>query len=222
MGLFLGILLALLACVGGGAWFFLHRMRPERVGKALSEALAQSLGLSPSVTLRDWVVVEEKKPLAELALVSRDADVSRRIESVRLRSKAELSLRAAFRIKAGFDLRDPDTRFALDPGLRKAYFSLPLPRVLSADMIRYEVLADREGWWNRIGEAEKAQAMRDLRTEALAEAMRAGLLRECESRMEEELAEVSRRTGIEVAVSYRGSLANADSLKASSNSPMLP
>lgn len=222
MGQILGILLALLFCAGGGAWFFLDRMRPERVGKALSEALVQSLGLSPSVTLRDWVVVEEKKPLAELALVSRDADVSHRIESVRLRSKAELSLRAVFRIKAGFDLRDPDTRFALDPGLRKAYFDLPLPRVLSAEMIRYEVLADREGWWNRIDEAEKAQAMADLRTKALAEAMRAGLLRECESRLEEEVAGVSRRTGIEVAVRYRGSLAKADSLKASSNSPMLP
>ncbi|MBW8889684.1 MAG: DUF4230 domain-containing protein [Fibrobacteres bacterium] len=212
----------MLLCAGGGAWYFLDRIRPEKVGRALSEALAQSLGLSPSVTLRDWVVVEEKKPLAELALVSRDADVSHRIESVRLRSKAELSLRAVFRIKAGFDLRDPDTRFALEPGLRKAYFELPLPRVLSADMIRYEVLTDREGWWNRIGEAEKSQAMADLRTEALAETMRAGLLRECESRLEEELAGVSRRTGVEIAVRYRGSLANADSLKASSNSPMLP
>ena len=197
-------------------------MRPERVGRALSEALVQSLGISPSVTLRDWVVVAEKKPIAELALVSRDADVSHRIESVRLRSKAELSLRAVFRVKAGFDLRDPDTRLSLDPGLRKADFTLPLPRVLSADMIRYEVLEDREGWWNRIDEAEKAQAMRDLRTEALAEAMRAGLLRECESRLEAELAEVSRRTGIAVAVRYRGSLAKGDSLKTSSNSPTLP
>jgi hypothetical protein len=211
-----------LICAVGGAWFILDRMRPEKIGKALSEALVQSLGLSPSVTLHNWVVVKEKKPLAELALVSRDADVSQRIESVRLRSKAELSLRAVFRVKAGFDLRDPDTRLALDPLLRKAYFDLPLPQVLSADMIRYEVLADREGWWNRIGEAEKSQAMADLRTEALAEAMRAGLLRECEGRLETELAGVSRRTGIEVVVRYRGSLAKADSLKASSNSPMLP
>jgi hypothetical protein len=221
-GVILGILLVLLFCAGGGVWFFLERMRPERVAKALSQAFAQTLGLSPSITLRDWVVVEEKKPIAELALVSRDADVSHRIESVRLRSKAELSLRAVFRVKAGFDLRDPDTRLSLDPRLRKADFALPLPRILSADMISYEVLADREGLWNRIDEAEKAQAMRDMRTEALAEAMHAGLLRECESRLEAELAEVSRRTGIEVAVRYRGSLAKADSLKASSNSPMLP
>jgi hypothetical protein len=221
VGLFLGIILALL-CAGGGIWFFLDRMRPERVGRALSEALIQSLGLSPSITVRDRVVVGEKKPLAELALVSRDADVSHRIESVRLSSKAELSLHAVFRIKAGFDLRDPETRLSLDPRLRKADFALPLPHVLSADMIRYEVLKDREGWWNRIGEAEKSQAMRDLRTEALAEAMRAGLLRDCESRLEEELAAVSRRTGIEVAVRYPRSLEKADSLKASSNSPMLP
>jgi hypothetical protein len=170
--------------------------------------------------MRDWVVVEEKKPIAEVALVSRDADVSRRIESVRLRSKAELSLRAVFRIKAGFDLRDPETRLSLDPGLHKASFDLPYPRVLSVEMIRYEVLADRDGWWNRIGEEEKTQAMRDLRTEATAESVRAGLLRECERRLEEELAKVSARTGIEVAVRYN--LPKADSLKASSNSPILP
>jgi hypothetical protein len=195
-----------LFCVAGGAFYLFHRLQPlmeKRAGRALSDALFQSLGLSPSVRLREWVVVEEKRPIAELALVSRDADVSRRIESVRLRSKAELSLRAVFRVKAGFDLRDPETRLSLDPGLRKASFDIPYPRILSVEMVRYEVLADRDGWWNRIAEEEKAQAMRDLRTDATEEAVRAGLLRECERRLEEELAKVSAKTGIQVIVNYR-------------------
>lgn len=189
--------------MAGGAVFLFHRLQPEKAARALSNALFQSFGLSPSVRLREWVVVEEKKPIAELALVSRDADASRRIESVRLRSKAELSLRAVFRVKAGFDLRDPETRLSLDPGLHKASLDLPYPRVLSVEMIRYEVLADKEGWWNRISEEEKTQAMRDLQTDATAEAVRAGLLRDCEKRLEDELAKVSAKTGIQVIVNYR-------------------
>ena len=177
--------------------------RPGEIARALSEALGDKLGLRPAVYVRDYVVVAEKRPIAELALVSRDTDVEHRIESVLLRSKAELALRAAFRVKAGFDLRAADFSLHLDPALKQARLDLPAPKVLSLEMIHYEVLADRSGWWNRISEDEKALAIRDLQARAKLEAIRAGILGDCRQRLDSLLGELSRGTGIKVLARYQ-------------------
>jgi hypothetical protein len=186
-----------------GLWIWTQVPGPEAIGRMLSAALEEKLGARPSVTVRKYVVVEEKKPIAELALVSRLTDVDHRIESVRLRSKAELALRAVFNVKAGFDLRTPPFALDLDPGLKQAHLDLPAPKVLSVEMIRYEVLADRSGWWNRISESEKELAMRDMLADAKLEAIRAGILADCGQRMREYLADVSKRTGVGIALEFR-------------------
>jgi hypothetical protein len=188
--------------VVGALWIRHIVKQPGAIGRLLSAALEETFHARPSVTIRKYVVVEEKKPIAELALVSRQTDVEHRIESVRLKSKAELSLRAVFNVKAGFDLRAARFSLDLDPGLKRATLELPPPKVLSMDMIRYEVLADRSGWWNRISEAERELAMRDMLADAKLEAIRAGILKDCRQRMDEELAGISGRTGVSIRVRY--------------------
>jgi hypothetical protein len=207
-------------------------LQPGAIGRMLSAALEETFHARPSVTIRKYVVVEEKKPIAELALVSRQTDVEHRIESVRLKSKAELSLRAVFNVKAGFDLRAARFSLDLDPDLKRAALELPRPKVLSMDMVRYDVLADRSGWWNRISEAERELAMRDMLADAKLEAIRAGILQDCRQRMEEELAVISKRTGVAIRVRYaiggeagggengvNGDGGEADSLEAVSQPP---
>jgi hypothetical protein len=188
--------------VVGGLWSRHIVKQPGAIGRLLSAALEETFHARPSVTIRKYVVVEEKKPIAELALVSRRTDVEHRIESVRLKSKAELSLRAVFNVKAGFDLRAARFSLDLDPGLQRATLELPPPKVLSMDMVRYEVLADRSGWWNRISEAERELAMRDMLADAKLEAIRAGILKDCRQRMDEELAGISKRTGVAIRIRY--------------------
>ncbi|MEO6096708.1 MAG: DUF4230 domain-containing protein [Fibrobacteria bacterium] len=187
----------------GGLWIRHLVSRPGALGRILSAALEETFHARPSVTIRKYVVVEEKKPIAELALVSRQTDVERRIETVRLKSKAELSLRAVFNVKAGFDLRAARFSLDLDPDLKHAALELPRPKVLSMEMVSYEVLADRSGWWNRISEAERELAMRDMLADAKLEAIRAGILKDCRQRMDEELAGISKRTGVAIRVRYR-------------------
>jgi hypothetical protein len=197
--------------VVGGLWSRHIVKQPGAIGRLLSAALEETFHARPSVTIRKYVVVEEKKPIAELALVSRRTDVEHRIESVRLKSKAELSLRAVFNVKAGFDLRAARFSLDLDPGLQRATLELPPPKVLSMDMVRYEVLADRSGWWNRISEAERELAMRDMLADAKLEAIRAGILKDCRQRMDEELAGISKRTGVAIRIRYL--MGGADSVE---------
>jgi hypothetical protein len=199
--LILGIFCAFAAM--GAIWVRHKLARPGEIGRALSDALGDKLRARPTVYLRNYVVVEEKKPIAELALVSRQTEVEHRIESVLLHSKAELTLRATFNVKAGFDFRGTRLGLILDPGLKKARLELSAPKVLSLEMIRYEVLVDRSGWWNRISESEKELAMRDMQADAKLEAIRAGILRDCRQELEKEMADISRRTGVAIEFRYR-------------------
>ena len=162
----------------------------------------KNCGRSPTIYMNTYVVVEEKKPIAELALVSRMTDVEHRIESVLFRSKAELGLRAVYNVKAGFDLRTVRFAAILDPGLKKARLVLPHPKVLSLEMVRYEVIKDRSGWWNRISESERELAMQRMQADAKLEAIRAGILQECKQELEKGMADVSKRTGVALEFSY--------------------
>jgi len=199
--LILGLVCGFLAA--GGLWAWFKILRPHAIGRLLSQVLEEKLHARPTVSISNYVVVEEKKPIAELALVSRMTDVDHRIESVRLHSKAELALRAVFNVKAGFDLRTAHFDVTLDPGLKKARLDLPPPKVLSNEMIRYEVIADYSGWWNRISESEKELAMRDMQADAKLEAIRAGILKDCREMLEKDAAEISKRTGVAIEYRYR-------------------
>lgn len=198
--LLIGIFGALALAGAFGVW--LLAVRPGMIGRALSAALEEKLHARPTVYIHNYVVVEEKKPIAELALVSRQTDVEHRIESVRLRSKAELTVRATFNVKAGFDFRGSRFDVLLDPGLKKARLELSAPKVLSMEMTHYEVLVDRSGWWNRISESEKELAMRDLQADAKLEAIRAGILGDCRTELEKQTAGIFQRTGVALEFRY--------------------
>ena len=193
------ILGAFLACAAGiGLFIWFTVFHTNAVARMLSDALLEKLHARPAIYLHNYVVVEEKKPIAELALVSRMTDVEHRIESVRLNSKAELSLRAAFDVKAGFDFRTARYEVVLDPGLTWARLDLPSPKVLSVEMTHYEVIVDRSGWWNRISESEKELAMRDLQADAKLEAIRAGILNDCKQALEKDMSDISRNAKVKL------------------------
>lgn len=198
--LLIGAFLALAA--GGVLWLGSGLLRPGVIGRALAQALEEKLRARPTIYMNTYVVVEEKKPIAELALVSRLTDVDHRIESVLFRSKAELALRAVYNVKAGFDLRTARFAVILDPNLKKARLELPPPKVLSMEMVRYEVIRDRSGWWNRISESERELAMQRMQADAKLEAIRAGILQDCRLELEKGMADVSKRTGVALEFRY--------------------
>ena len=186
----------------GAYWIWSNFKGPTAAGKRLSDALEEGLHARPTVYLSQHVVVEEKRPIAELALVSRPTSVEHRMERELLYSKAQLVLRADFNVKAGFDLRSPQFTAHLDSGLKKAGIHLPSPRVLSLEMTRYEVLEDRSGWWSKISNSDRETALRQMQAEAKLEAIRAGLLADCKKEIEQHLSRVSKRAGMVLEYRY--------------------
>ncbi|RYD67728.1 MAG: DUF4230 domain-containing protein, partial [Verrucomicrobiaceae bacterium] len=52
----------------------------------------------------------------------------------------------------------------------------PKPEILSVELIDYEVLSEDSGWLNKVQPADRAQILRELRTQMRKEAEDSGLL----------------------------------------------
>lgn len=198
------VVLAALLMLAGVLWVIDKvRQAPLALAQGLSQAVGEKLHANPRVVIRRTVVVEEKKPIAELAVVSRTTDVEQRMISEQYFSEARLSMRATFNVKAGFDLRSRDFLLELDPDGKHARLELTAPRVLSLELTQYQVLEDKGGWWHKFSESQREMAFRHLQAQAKLEAIRAGILEDCKLEIQKWLASVPSRFGLELEFAYK-------------------
>lgn len=159
------------------------------VGEDLARRLADGLGVTPKITVRSDVLVEQSRDVLELATVERSVRVDHAYVHTWLASTKELRLRGDFRIKAGFDLSE-GFEIHLDEmpedDAPRITVRLPEPQILSVEMLDLRVEED-EGFWNRIQPAERQQSIRDLQRLARREAQRAGILEQAQAAFERQI-----------------------------------
>ncbi len=195
-------LFAALSLGGLALWKVVNRIDPEAMARRLSQSVGAALHATPTVYVHKRVVVQEKRAIAELALVSRQTAVDHRMQSEKFFSKAGLQMHGSFAVKAGFDLRSQDFALHFDPEKQIARLELPRPRILSLEMTEFTVVEDRSGWWNRVSELDREMALRQMKADAKLEAIEAGILEECKRELEKSLAGVFRETGVQFELSY--------------------
>lgn len=159
------------------------------VGQDLAQRLADNLGVTPKVTVRSDVLVEQSRDVLELTTVERIVRVDHVYVHTWLASTKELRLRGDFRIKAGFDL-SKGFEIEIDeiPGrdVPRVTVHLPDPEILSLEMLDLRVEED-EGIWNRIQPAERQQSIRDLQRIARREAERSGIREQARASFERQI-----------------------------------
>jgi hypothetical protein len=133
------------------------------------------------------VVFEQASPVMELAVVERDMTVERETTATWLGSTKRLRLRAVYRVKAGFDLRQPFSVQVEGTVRRKIKTRLPPARILSAEQVKLEALDLQNGLWNRVQSEELQAELNTLNVEARIKALRAGMPREAETMLAEQL-----------------------------------
>jgi len=133
----------------------------------------------------------------EFATVARQLMVDYAWSHTWLGSTKAIHLRAVFTAKAGVDLREPFTLTIRRSPLR-VDASLPPPKILSMSMDSYDVLQDEDGWWNRISNADRDSAMKQLQATATAQAVSSGMLDEVRSSMEDRIKEIVEKNGATV------------------------
>jgi hypothetical protein len=85
----------------------------------------------------------------------------------------KLIVRGEYQVKGGYRLQD-GVSLRMEDGKPVARF--PKAEILSVELVDFEVLSEDSGWLNKIQPADRAQIIRELRTQMQLEAARSGML----------------------------------------------
>jgi hypothetical protein len=190
----MGILAILLFMGGTYAAYRVLIEIPTKLAHATAEGLRSLLQVTPRVKVNEVVVIEQSSPVLEVATVSRPLLVDHEWVHTWLGSTKTLHVRGTFTAKAGFDLQKPFEVDVSGSPLRVTA-RLPKPQLLSLQMDGFEVLRDESGWWNRLTEADRTNAVTTLQTLARQKAEASGILEEVGRSAEERIRELVERNG---------------------------
>lgn len=185
------------AVVGGGYLLFLRPIeRAVSSTKASVErGLDQVLG---TITNRDTRIVEGRAEITESKEISELSLLEMRMSAVRTIEKTEryfsfplgtkrLIVRGHYKVKAGYRLTN-GVSLRMDQGRAVAHF--PKPNVLSVELLDFEVLSEDSGWLNKVQPEDRAQILRELRTQMRMEATQSGMLTTVEATLRTRLRDL--------------------------------
>jgi hypothetical protein len=199
---YLGICLVLLT-LAGIAWFAL-RSCTESVDHTIDtvrDAFVSVLHVQPQVTVNQQIVLTQTAPIAELAVVTKEELVTigltEHLEVMSMQiplTEKKLTAEAVYRIKAGFDLREPFT-VEIDPTTHAVHAKMPHAIILSVEQIGDLTYHGDDALLNRITDAERAEIVNNLNAAAHAEAEKSNLKEDAESQIEQRLNELIKHNG---------------------------
>ena len=167
-------------------------------------AVKEVLRLDPQIRESTSVVVEGSRDTLEVAFVERTQSTEFRYENIWAGSRKILHVQGRFRIKAGYKLAGGSWFVRLAPDGKGFQVALPAPEVLSCEQEEFQILADDDGWWNKLAADERSMVVNRLRQKAIAEAASGPLFRETENALARRLEEAARRRRLDGAVEIQG------------------
>ena len=195
---FMGIVAVVLFITGIIAAYQLLFVAPKELAHATADGIRSLFQLTPRVTINQTVVIEQNSPILEVATVSRPLFVDHEWSHTWLGSTKTLHVRGAFTAKAGYDLKKP-FEIEIIPSPLSVKARLPDPELLSLQMDSFEVLLDESGWWNRLTEEDRTNAVIALQQVARSKAETSGILEEVRRSAEERIRELVERNGAQVS-----------------------
>ena len=159
----------------------------ERLFESAKHAFGEVMHARPRIVVNERVVLEQESPVLELAVLQREITVERETENTWLDSTKRLRIRGTYRVKAGYDLKQPieaDIN-GLQPQLVRV--QLPRAKVLSVELEKLDMLTLDNGLWNRVQPEEFATEVNSLNLEAQLRARTEGLPAEAEKMLTDQL-----------------------------------
>ena len=209
---YLGISLVL-ATLAAIAWFALRSCTAavDHTVDTVRDAFVSVLRVQPQVTINQRVVLTQTAPIAELAVVTKEELVTIGLtEHLEVMSMAipltekKLTAEAVYRIKAGFDLREPFS-VEIDPATHAVHARMPHAIILSVEQIGDLTYNGDDALLNRITDAERAEVVNNLNGAAHAEAEKSGLKEDAEKQVEERLNQLINHNGQAIVLQWANS-----------------
>jgi hypothetical protein len=148
------------------------------------DAFMEFFHMQPRIRLNENVVLDQTATAPELAIVSRDVEVTRDAMQTWWGSTKTIRMHSVYRVKAGFDLSRK-----LQVQVRESAIAVgvPLAKILSVEPISVNIEELRDGLWNRI---QPSDIERELnRLPEIARAKSASLPEEAEQTFKRLLAQ---------------------------------
>jgi hypothetical protein len=115
--------------------------------RKIRDAFVDLFQLQPKITVNDKVVFDQSKTTLELAVVSRDIEVTRDASQTWLGSIKTIRIHATYRAKAGFDLSQ---KLEVNIAGREVDLKIPKAKILTVEPLSIIVEELRDGLWNKI------------------------------------------------------------------------
>jgi len=192
-----GLALFGLLASGGLVAYLVLVKAPAELAEKTARGIREIFNFTPEVRIDQTIVIEQNVPILEVATVSRDLFISHGWSHTWLGSTKTIEIQGTFTAKAGFDLHEP-FRIDISKYPLRVVAVLPPPRILSLQTNSVRIVRDEDGWWNRVTAEDRASALRDLQTLAMAKARSSGMIEEARHSAEERIREIVRRNGAEV------------------------
>jgi len=187
----ISILAFLLILFGVTVWlvFFYFPRKTLSIAKELAEAVKNTLGLSPQVTINQKVIYKRTNEILELAMIEQDFDVEHETSHTWMRSEKKVTLRGTYRAKIGFDLQkgfniEVHRGSFLRPG--QVVLALPRAEILSVEPLDVQKFKS-SGLINWVTNKDMEAATQELGELALDKATKLDMLEDAERRIENRL-----------------------------------
>ena len=206
---YLGICLVLLtlALITVGLVYSCSNAADRTVNHVVS-AFQQVFNVRPQITVNQRVIFTQTAPIAELAVVTKDEVVMLQFsenfeifsQPVPLTEK-KLTAQATFRLKAGFDLREPFS-VEVDPQTHAIRATMPHAKILSVEQVGDLSFQGEDSVLNRISDDERAHLLNNLEAAARNEAEASGLKADAEKQVQDRLQEIFQHNGERVEMKW--------------------
>ena len=174
------------------------------------DAFGQVLQLQPQITLNQRVVLTQTAPIAELAVVTKEELVTIGLDEhlavlsfqIPLTEK-KLTAEATYRIKAGFDLREPFS-VDIDPATHELHATMPHAKILSVEQVGNLIYHGEDAYLNRITDDERSQILANLNAAAHDAAEKSDLKNEAELQVTQRLNQIMNHNGQLLQIDWDG------------------
>jgi Protein of unknown function (DUF4230) len=170
------------------------------VAQTIVTGIRNAFNFTPKVSVDQTIFVQESVPIFELATVSRTCVINYSYTNEWAGSKKILILKGNFRVKGGFDLKqNSSVNIHSNPLRIDAHF--PPPKLLSVELVNYEIEQTQNGYWNRIKPEDQQEAIRGMINTAKLELGKT-VRDDAKKNLEDKLKEIARTRKADITFSY--------------------
>jgi Protein of unknown function (DUF4230) len=171
-------------------------------------AFSEVLHVQPEVTISQRILLTQTAPIAELAVVTKEELVTtganEHLEVLSYQvplTEKKLTAEATYRIKAGFDLREPFS-VEIDSVTHELRAHMPHAKILSLEQVGDIEYHGEDATLNHVTDAERTQLLANLLAAAHDAAEKSSIKAEAEAQIAQRLNEIMGHNGQSLQINW--------------------